>query len=257
MDKKKRTGKEKKLKRKEEIARHKSYEEAIKRAYLKGDHLADFPAFTEFNRNGISVTLESSRGSLLSSYMKEYIQNLLKINMEGPYGIEWHEEEKVKGREMVEENALYIFVRLNQQGNDQEVGTIISKEKNIQTLWKGTGAPVVAFVQYRFVMEEELPVLYVYEIQLEDTIQGKGLGKFLMQLLELIARKNNMMAVVLTVKKRNEGAMRFYLNKLSYKISSTSPSKVDPLEYADCTYEILCKVFDAQALLIFENPLSG
>ncbi|KAH7286526.1 hypothetical protein KP509_32G011100 [Ceratopteris richardii] len=180
-----------------------------------------------------------------------------EINMEGPYGIEWHEEEKVKGREMVEENALYIFVRLNQQGNDQEVGTIISKEKNIQTLWKGTGAPVVAFVQYRFVMEEELPVLYVYEIQLEDTIQGKGLGKFLMQLLELIARKNNMMAVVLTVKKRNEGAMRFYLNKLSYKISSTSPSKVDPLEYADCTYEILCKVFDAQALLIFENPLSG
>jgi GNAT superfamily N-acetyltransferase len=38
-------------------------------------------------------------------------------------------------------------------------------------------------------VEHEVPAIYVYEIQVEQVVQGKGLGKFLMQFLELIARK--------------------------------------------------------------------
>jgi GNAT superfamily N-acetyltransferase len=48
---------------------------------------------------------------------------------------------------------------------------------------------LVGFVHYRFVLEEDVPVLYVYELQLESRVQGKGLGKFLMELIELIAQK--------------------------------------------------------------------
>ncbi|MCO5612707.1 hypothetical protein L7F22_066976 [Adiantum nelumboides] len=177
--------------------------------------------------------------------------------MEGSYDIEWHAEEKVKNREMVAENALYIFARLNLQDHGGEGKAINAKENSFDGLWKGAGGPIIAFAQYRFVMEGEVPVLYVYEIQLEKIVQGKGLGKFLMQLLELIARKNNVMAIVLTIQKRNAGAMRFYTNKLSYKIASTSPSRVNPLEYADCTYEILCKTFTSQAKLVFEDAIDG
>lgn len=254
MDKQKLNAKEKKVKRKEELARRKKLDEAVKGAYMKEDHLSDFPACVKFDRNGISVTFESNRGSSLSSSLKQYIQDLLKINMEGPYGIEWPDEEKVKRREMIAADALYIIARLNQDdvGKEERAldGDLQSRENSFDGLWKGTGAPTVAFVHYRFVVEEDFPVLYVYEIQLEKVVQGKGLGKFLMQLLELIARKNSMKAIMLTIQKRNIAAMNFYISKLSYKISSISPSKVNPLEHADCTYEILCKTFDSHAKLV-------
>ena len=57
------------------------------------------------------------------------------------------------------------------------------------------------------------------------------------QLIELIARKNHMKAVMLTVQKRNISAMNFYTRKLRYTISSISPSRVDPLIGAEKSYE--------------------
>lgn len=92
--------------------------------------------------------------------------------MEGPYGSEWPTEEKVKRKEMVSPDARYIFVH---SANTNEM-----LDRN---------APIIGFVHYRFTMEEEMPVLYVYELQIERCIQGKGIGKFLMQLIELIAKK--------------------------------------------------------------------
>lgn len=108
--------------------------------------------------------------------------------MEGPYGHEWPAEEKVKRREMVAPEAQYIFVRRTPKTNTNE--TLLNAEGEIMFAhWMGDGDPVVGFVHYRFVIEEEIPVVYVYELQLEPCVQGKGLGKFLMQLIELIARK--------------------------------------------------------------------
>lgn len=256
MDQKKPVGKGKKVKRSEELARKKAVEEVIKVAYAKKDHLIDFPAFINFDRNGISVHLESGTGDFLSFSHKQFIQDLLKINMEGPYGAEWSREEKVKRREMVAADARYIFVQLNESDLFEDIrhsDILQTRMKTCQYLWKGSGNHVIAFAHYRFIVEEDFPVLYVYELQLEEHIQGKGLGKFLMQLLELIACKNNMKAVMLTVQKRNMVAMNFYMKKLRYKISSVSPSRVDPVIGADSTYEILYKAFDSHAKSILED----
>ncbi|XP_078433574.1 acyl-CoA N-acyltransferases (NAT) superfamily protein isoform X2 [Wolffia australiana] len=217
--------KERKIKRKEILERRKAINEVVKAAYAVGDHLSSFPAFLKYQRNGLSLFLESGSGSGLSIPIKQYIQSLLKVNMEKRYGNEWSTEEKVKRREMVDPEACYIFIR----------------EEENQT------HPIVGVVNYRFTIEEDLPVLYVYELQLEPHVQGKGLGKFLMQLIELIALKSKMAAVMLTVQKSNEPAMKFYLCKLRYQISKISPSKVDPLSEAEASYEILCKVFNAEA----------
>ena len=95
--------------------------------------------------------------------------------MEAPYGSEWSTEEKSKRREMVAPEARYLFVReapiADGNGSAEDKG------------------PMVGFVHYRFTLEEEVPVVYLYELQLEPRVQWKGLGKFLMQLIELIARK--------------------------------------------------------------------
>lgn len=108
--------------------------------------------------------------------------------MEGHYGSEWLVEEKVKRREMVAPEAHYIFVHEVIGTNFKEKSTtLMEEETSLRSL--ENSRPLVGFINYRFIVEEDTPVLYVYELQLEHRVQGKGLGKFLMQLIELIARK--------------------------------------------------------------------
>ncbi|RVW14223.1 N-alpha-acetyltransferase 40 [Vitis vinifera] len=133
--------------------------------------------------------------------------------MEGSYGSEWPAEEKVKRREMVAPEARYIFVHSFPDSGTNEMTALLGTGKTSNTI-TGARATIVGFVQYRFTIEEDLPVVYVYELQLEPSVQGKGLGRFLMQLIELIACKNSMGAVVLTVQKANFSAMNFYIGKL-------------------------------------------
>ncbi|XP_050220319.1 uncharacterized protein LOC126670592 isoform X2 [Mercurialis annua] len=221
---------QRKPKRKEILERKKSLNQLIEVASIEKDCLAYFPTFCQFNRNG--------SGDKLSLSLKRDLQKLVKVNMERHYGSEWVIEEKVKRREMIALEARYIFV--------YEAASNSSENKRV--LDEGNQA-LVGFVHYRFTLEEELPVLYVYEIQLESHVQGKGLGKFLMQLIELIAHKSCMSAVVLTVQKANADAMDFYTNKLRYNISSISPSRMG----INKNYEILCKAFDNEAKTILEE----
>lgn len=161
--------------------------------------------------------------------------------MEGFYGSDWPIQAKVKRKEMSSPDARYIFVRELRYGS-----------KAYETASKEGCDQITGFVHYRFTLEEEVPVLYVYEIQLESRIQGKGLGEFLMQLIELIASKNKMSAIVLTVQTSNALAMTFYMSKLGYRISSISPSKANLPNFL-AKYEILCKTFDSEAKSVLEN----
>ncbi|RZC40658.1 N-alpha-acetyltransferase 40, partial [Asbolus verrucosus] len=76
-----------------------------------------------------------------------------------------------------------------------------------------------------------------YELQLEPSVQRKGLGKFMMQILELVAFKNNMRKVILTILKNNHYSKFF--KALNYELDETSP-----VDYQDETYpyEILSKI---------------
>ncbi|CAJ1952170.1 unnamed protein product [Sphenostylis stenocarpa] len=217
---------EKRPKRSEVLAKKKTVEELIKTACAQKDHLAPFPGFRHFHAKGLSLCLKSGHGNKLTSPVKNYIQSLLKLNMEGPYGSEWPEEEKVKRKEMISPEAHYVFVHEVANSNADETATMLTAAETSTCSLENSG-PFVGFVQYRFVLEEEIPVLYVYELQLEPHVQGKGLGKFLMQLIEFIAQKNCMGAVMLTVQKANVLAMKK-------------------------SYEILCKAFSDEAKIILE-----
>ena len=65
------------------------------------------------------------------------------------------------------------------------------------------GSPV-AFSHFRYEMEHEEEVLYVYEIQLEERARRKGLGRFMMMVLELLAHKADMRKIMLTCFKHNQ-----------------------------------------------------
>ncbi|EPS70171.1 hypothetical protein M569_04588, partial [Genlisea aurea] len=206
--------------RKEVLDLKKARASAIRAALSIDDHLSDFSNFRCYRRNGLHMYLKSGTGAKLTSRTKASIKSLLKRNMEGPYGSEWPYEERIKHREMVSVEARYIFVY---EFSEEKPKEVLESEGLKKTSTRDE--TIAAFVHYRFVFEEEVPVVYVYELQLEQRVQGKGLGQFLMQLIELIAQKNGMGAVMLTVQRTNLLAMRFYIDKLQYQVSSISPSR--------------------------------
>ena len=63
--------------------------------------MCGFLTFHTYDRNGLLVCLESGSGEHLSLPRKRYIQEILKVDMQGAYGPEWASEEKIKRREMV------------------------------------------------------------------------------------------------------------------------------------------------------------
>lgn len=81
---------------------------------------------------------------------------------------------------------------------------------------------LAAFVHFRFDIEESIEVLYLYEIQLEKNVRKKGLGRYLMSLMETIAFHYNMKSIVLTVLRSEVNVMKFYYS-LQYEIQSHSP----------------------------------
>lgn len=87
----------------------------------------------------------------------------------------------------------------------------------------------------------EIPVLYVYELQIKKGHQGKGYGKLLMEIAEDIARESSIKQVKLTVFKCNKEAIGFY-QKMGYTVDSTCLSKhMDEQEFQSVGYWIYSK----------------
>jgi GNAT superfamily N-acetyltransferase len=128
-----------------------------------------------------------------------------------------------KTEELQHRKARFLLAFASDENNDKELAS---------------------FAHFRFDYDDEeeptCTVLYVYEIQVETAYRRKGLGRRLMAIMESIARQTEMEKVVLTVFKKNESAMNFYIDSLGYNIDPYSPSKSG--EFAD--YEILSKSID-------------
>lgn len=83
---------------------------------------------------------------------------------------------------------------------------------------------LAAFCNYRFLVEEDVAVLYVYELQVR--LMRQGYGKRLMEAMESIARTVGLDKVVLTVFVRNTAAREFY-RALHYACDENSPDDED------------------------------
>ncbi|GJJ69576.1 N-alpha-acetyltransferase 40 [Entomortierella parvispora] len=86
----------------------------------------------------------------------------------------------------------------------------------------------VAMVHFQFVEEETMTdrdaeVAYCFEIQVTPGYQRKGIGAYLIGLLESIGKQAAMDKVMLTVFKANTSAIKFYIDQLKYKYDEISP----------------------------------
>ena len=73
----------------------------------------------------------------------------------------------------------------------------------------------------RFDMDHDDDVLYCYEIQLEEEVRRKGLGKFMMMVLELLSHKADMRKIMLTCFKHNLAALEFFKGAMKYERDET------------------------------------
>ncbi|KAH9489095.1 N-alpha-acetyltransferase 40 [Bulinus truncatus] len=212
--------KEKKLKKKEEIAKLSALYAKVEAANKLDDPLAIFPVFKKYERNGLNISFETKRVKDLDESIVNWAFELTKSNMKTLYELsEWGWKDREKMEEMTEDKAWYLMAY------DQD------------------GRPV-AFSHFRFDVEVDTEVLYCYEIQLSPEVRKKGLGKFMMQILELMANKYEMKSVMLTVFKHNNSAHEFFVNKLKYAVDELSPEQ-GIYDEEDYSYQILSKLTKA------------
>jgi len=134
----------------------------------------------------------------LSNELFQWAFDLTKQNMQLVYESTWGWNDKSKRKELDDDRMWFLLA------NDEQ------------------GTPV-AFSSFRFDIDFDKPVVYCYEIQLANEIQGKGLGKFMMKILQLFAIKYHMQKVVATVLYKNERSLNFFKDKLGYVVDSSSP----------------------------------
>ncbi|XP_064624088.1 N-alpha-acetyltransferase 40-like [Lineus longissimus] len=216
MGRKSEKAKEKKRLWKEENAKIKASLLIVEAANKLEDPMEKLLPFKKFDRNGLQVTIDCKKGPDVSVEIMDWAFELTKKNMQSLYEeSEWGWKDREKREEMEEEKAWYLLA------------------------CDGT-AKTVAFVHFRFDMECDDEVLYCYEIQLEPTVRRKGLGKFLMQILELMAHKTQMKKVMLTAFTHNADAEMFFKKKLKYEVDEITPED-HPMFGEGYTYEILSK----------------
>ena len=87
-------------------------------------------------------------------------------------------------------------------------------------------------------MDYDDEVVYVYEIQIEKRYRRKGLGRFMMKLLELLMIKADMLKIMCTIFKKDKSNKGLFKECLKFEMDETSP--YDDVEY-QFEYEIVSR----------------
>lgn len=73
------------------------------------------------------------------------------------------------------------------------------------------GSNIVGYCAFRFDLDEDRKVVYVYELQVSSKYQGFGIGAALLNKVDTLGRLFKLELIVLTSLKVNTGANKFYL----------------------------------------------
>lgn len=188
----------------------------VKAANDVEDPLENLPSFKKFEKGGMNAMISAERVTDLDQTTKDWLLDLITRNMKALYEeSEWGWKTENKKEEMFDNRAWYLLARdMDNEGK------------------------LLGFSHFRFDMDYDDEVLYVYEIQLENSVRRKGLGKFMMQVLEIMAFKADMRKIMVTIFKHNPGAQKFFKDALRYETDETCP--IDDV-YEQFDYQILSK----------------
>jgi GNAT superfamily N-acetyltransferase len=162
----------------------------------------------KYDRNDLNLRLEFS--PKLTRSEVDWAFDLTKEHMEDRYdnsGYGWDDDDK--RRELTEQGTRFILVREN-------------------VAESSSGGKLLGFVHFRFTVQGEImdtmagePCLFLWDIHLEESVQRKGLGKHLLTLLELIARREKMKYVAVPIQLNDEWAKNWIQRMKGYQPDSS------------------------------------
>ena len=110
-----------------------------------------------------------------------------------------------------------------------------------------TPSSVAGFASFRFVTQETLRVVYLYELHLEEELRRQGLGTALLKAVHHYGTEARRQGLLLTVHLQNVNARRFYeANRLV--VAPISPSQCAPPSVAALAdYDVMQSLWSTEA----------
>ena len=182
----------------------------VKLANMVEDPLNELPRpFSIYNKNGLDLQFETVRASNLDEKTLDWAFETVKTSMkplydeackndpDPNYEAEYGWREDGKRNEMREDLAWFLLAK--------------TKE----------GTPV-AFAHFRYNMHFDEDVLYCYDLQVEKDYRRKGLGHFMMKVLEMLMLKADMLKLMCTVFKIDKSGVEFFKTDLRFGTDETT-----------------------------------
>uniref|UniRef100_A0A7S1ETR9 N-alpha-acetyltransferase 40 n=1 Tax=Timspurckia oligopyrenoides TaxID=708627 RepID=A0A7S1ETR9_9RHOD len=140
---------------------------------------------------------------------------------------------------LTERNVKHYYEQNTELGwnSDTKLREFQSKLAMFLIVYSSINNNPLAFIHYRYLIENKNAVLYLYELQIEESMQNCGLGMKLMQIVVQIAKESAMKKVMLTVCNSNENAIYLYKVKLGFTVDEYSPKYSE-----EFGYQILSKI---------------
>jgi len=224
-----RKGKVKKALRVEAMRKEKERIARLREAAAKNDLLEGYSAFKHFDRLGAEVTLESLHGADLSQADADACIALQRQNLAHLGSTDsWDEDAAIGALRHAESRVLLLrgsvlspceeaAAAASESTPDDDEWLVVPSASDL--LGRTEGAPieemlphpvasapaVLGYLHLQFCIGElanpqAQPLLCVLNMQLMPSVMGKGLGKFALQFVELLARRIGLDLVMLYVK---------------------------------------------------------
>ncbi|KAJ9263932.1 hypothetical protein DTO212C5_7350 [Paecilomyces variotii] len=170
-----------------------------------------------------TYTLDIHSAASIPSADFEACFNLVELTSSNDYensSIGWSPSKKRK--EMKLPDMRYMVLK-KQEKQERRM------KSEVEESVKGNGGALhegrdmaLGFLSFMVTYEDGKEVVYCYEIHLAPAMQGKGIGKRMMDLYEEIGRRVGLEKAMLTVFKANAVARKFY-ERLGYEVDEFSP----------------------------------
>lgn len=161
---------------------------------------------------------------------------IYEANMKTHYEETWGWDKNARFKELFDSSSRFIIMSVAEtaQATTVDAATATSPEAAAAPPLPSPHPHAIAntnditgFCAYRFSWDDddepEHAVLYIYELQVAASHQGLGIGCVLTEAAVHIGQTLRMWKILLTCFKRNEQAMRFYLQN-GFAVDSNSPS---------------------------------
>jgi GNAT superfamily N-acetyltransferase len=129
--------------------------------------------------------------------------NVTRIEFSAPGHASWTAESEAFVFDLTKRNMQPVYDTASGAGwkwNDtKKRGELFSPETRYLLARDAGSSELLGFLAFRLELEDDLEVLYVYELQVVEVARRRGLGKHMMQVAELMARKNGLQRWVVCV----------------------------------------------------------